>query len=289
MNTFTDQSLIQGSNEWLELRKTKVTATDARVVMGVDLWKTPLRLFKEKTSNVNPFYINKKMQRGLDLEDEARELFRIKTGVEVMPKVVVKNWTMASLDGVNQSGNFIVEIKCPGEKDHSAALSGKIPDHYYPQLQHQMFVCDVGDMYYFSYDGLDGVIIKVERDDRYIAKMLNKELEFYECLVNRVPPKPTENDYTERNDEQWLDLASEWKCVREGIKYLEKQEEEIRKKLIQLTGESNSRGAGISLSKITRKGNINYSIIPEIKNIDLEPYRRDSTYFWKINEQLSAT
>ncbi len=163
-----DLSLIQGSDEWLELRKIKITATDASIIMGVNPWKTPLQLYKEKTSDISNTYTNERMQRGLDLEVEARELFIIQTGIEVQPKVIVKDWLMASLDGMSECGNYVVEIKCPGEKDHALALKGKVPDHYYPQLQHQMYVCDVNEMYYFSYDGLDGVIVNVQRDDNYM-------------------------------------------------------------------------------------------------------------------------
>lgn len=184
-----DPSLEQGTSEWLELRKTKITATDASSIMGVSPWKTKQQLYYEKLSNDPPSPPNAYMQRGIDLEDLARELFIVKTGIHVFPKVVIKDWAMASLDGMSSCGKHIVEIKCPGSKVHKTSVSGNIPYYYYPQLQHQMYVCSVQMAYYFSFDGIDGVLVKVRRDDEYIEKMVDEELKFYYCLMNKVPPE----------------------------------------------------------------------------------------------------
>lgn len=276
------EDLQQGSPEWLSLRKTKITATDASVIMGTSHWKTRIKLYHEKLSNDPPMPPNERMQRGTDLEPVARELFSIQTGIEIKPMVIVKDWAMASLDGMNVLGTKIVEIKCPGEKDHSIALSGKIPDHYYPQVQHQIYVAGVDMSYYFSFDGIDGVIVEVLRDDKYIAKMLEEEKKFYDCLMTRTQPEPSENDYIERIDEPWKKCALRWQSVTSQIKELEKEEEEIRKQLIFMSGESNTKGAGISLCQIQRKGNVDYSKISELKNVDLDKYRKGSINSWRI-------
>jgi putative phage-type endonuclease len=275
--------LEQGTPEWLALRKTKVTATDACVLMGSNPWKTPLQLYNEKISNNPPKPPNAAMQRGLDLEPIARELFMIKSGIKVSPKVVVKDWAMASLDGMSECRKYIVEIKCPGEKDHAIALSGNIPDHYYPQLQYQMYICNVEEMFYFSFDGVDGVIINVKRDyTGYIGQMIHNGMDFYERLINRAPPDPTEKDYIERNDEIWKETVLKWKLLAESEKELEKKKEELRKELIFLSGESNTKGSGLSLCQVTRVGMINYSKIECLQEMDLEPYRKPPSTSWRI-------
>lgn len=271
---------IQGTDEWLALRKTKITATDASVIMGSSPWKTKIQLYEEKISQENNTFMNERMQRGLDLEPIARDLFTIQTGIEVNPIVVIKDWTMASLDGISACGKYIVEIKCPGEKDHAIALSGKIPDHYYPQLQHQMYVANVQFAYYFSFDGTDGVYLQLVRDPNYIEKLIHEEKKFYDCLINKTPP---EGNYKERNDPLWEQCSIQWKSLVQQIKSLEKKEEEIRKQLIFLSGESNTKGAGISLCQIQKKGNVDYSKIPELKNIDLDQYRKSESTYWKIS------
>src|SRR3954468_9459359 len=116
------QAYIQGTPEWHHLRKTKITATDAVVIMDMSPWKTRLQLYHEKLSSDIQKPANFAMQRGVDLEPIARSLFTIQTGIEVQPKVIIKNWAMASLDGISSCGKHVVEIKCPGQKDHSLAL-----------------------------------------------------------------------------------------------------------------------------------------------------------------------
>jgi putative phage-type endonuclease len=273
--------LEQGTQEWLEFRRHKITATDACIIMGTSHWKTKIQLYHEKKDPNYRSTVNDRMQRGTDLEPLARELFYAKTGHKMFPKVIVKDWAMASLDGINDF-NEILEIKCPGDKDHQIALNGKIPKHYYPQLQHQMYVCDAEKAFYFSFDGFDGVTVEVPRDDAYIAKMIEEEKKFYECLINNIPPEPSEEDYIERSDELWEQCALQYRFVNESIKELEKREEDLRKQLIFLSGESNSKGGGISLCQINRKGNVDYSQIPELKGVDLDQYRKNSTNSWRI-------
>jgi putative phage-type endonuclease len=277
-----NNELIQGTEEWLELRKTKITATDAPVIMSESHWKTKIQLYHEKKSEDVFNFCNSAMQRGTDLEPIARNLFIIQTGIFVEPKVVIKDWAMASLDGISECGKYIVEIKCPGSKDHAIALQGKVPDHYYAQLQHQMWVCDVEKMHYFSFDGTDGLAVVVLRNDEYIEKMIAEEFKFYQCIINDIEPESSENDYIERDDSLWKQFSSQWISINCQIKELQKQEEEIRNQLIFLSGKSNCKGNGISLCQVQRKGNVDYSKIPELKGIDLEKYRKDSINSWRI-------
>ncbi len=275
----------QGCPEWHALRKTKITATDSCVIMGASHWKTRVQLYNEKLSNEEPTPPNERMKRGTDLEPIARDLFNVKTGWKMKPAVVVKDWLMASLDGLDESVGAIVEIKCPGEKDHATAVRGKVPDHYYPQLQHQMYVAGVQVAYYFSFDGMDGVTVTVQRDDEYIDKMLEEERKFYDCLINRTPPEPIEGDYIERDDDLWEGIAKRWKFITSQIKVFEDLQEDLKKQLVFLSGESNTKGAGISLCQIQRKGNVDYAKIPQLKGIDLEPFRKASINSWRITCQ----
>jgi len=279
------EHLEQGTAEWLALRKTKITATDAAVIMGASPYKTRLELYHEKLSDEPPKPPNERMKRGTDLEPVARDLFILKSGMTMHPVVLVNDWTMASLDGISQCGNFVLEIKCPGKKDHDVALSGKIPDHYYPQLQHQMYVSGVQLAYYFSFDGFDGVTVEVKRDDEYIERMITEEFKFYMHLQQKTPPPPIGDEYTERNDELWQECALKWKSLSQRIKILEAEEEEARKQLIFLSGESNTKGAGISLCKVVRKGTVDYPKM--IKKMDIadsvvEEFRKPSSTSWRL-------
>jgi putative phage-type endonuclease len=280
--TSVEIDIPQGTQEWLNLRKTKITATDACIIMGASHWKTKSQLYYEKISNDPPPPQNERMQRGTDLEPIARDLFTIQTGISVAAKVFVKDWAMASLDGINEEEGCVLEIKCPGEKVHAMALAGKIPEYYYPQIQHQLYVTGLDLAYYFSFYGIDGVYIKVPRDDDYISKMVEEELKFYDCLINRIPPESSKTEYIERNDGSWALCASRWIQVSKSLKNLQQEEEDLRKQLIFLSEGNNTKGNGVYLSQIQRKGVIDYNKIPELKDVDLDKYRKEGVCTWRI-------
>lgn len=273
----------QGSAEWHALRKKHITATDASIIMKSNHWKTPVQLYNEKISNEPPTPPNDAMKRGTDLEPIARELFEIQTGIEMKPSVVVKEWAMASLDGMSYNEDLILEIKCPGPKDHAIALKGKVPDHYYPQLQHQMYVTDLKEVFYYSFDGIDGVTVVVKRDDDYIEKMLEKEKAFYECLVTLTPPEMSDDDYVNFNeDEVWASYVSMHKNFSDQIKYLEKKKDDVKAQMIELSNGFNSKGNGATLTYVTTKGRVSYDKVPQLQGIDLEQYREPSRQEWRL-------
>jgi putative phage-type endonuclease len=280
----------QQTEEWLEMRKSHIGASDAIVIMGISPWKTPYDLFQEKMGLIDSSFKSQAMQRGLDLEQEARSRFEQLVGVEVEPKVLINpkiKWQMASLDGMSKDGKTIVEIKCPGREDHKKAVCGKIPEKYYPQLQHQLCVCDLDEMYYFSYDGEKGCTVKVKRDQKYIDELLEKELEFWNCMEAFTPPALTERDFTKRTDLEWKNIAYEWKMVQKSLKEYEKRENELRLQLIKLADGKNSQGSGLKISKVMRKGNIAYEEMPCIEYMKkygyAESYRKPYSEFWKVS------
>lgn len=275
----------QNTEEWLEMRKTKIGASDACVIMGVSPWSTPYALWEEKVGIKEPRSVSKAMARGSALEESAREAFMGMTKIVVFDQVVFHpkyEWMMASLDGIDIEGKHIVEIKCPGDEDHDMAVNGHVPDKYYPQLQHQMEVTGLNSAYYFSYDGKSGVIVNVNRNQNYIDKMIEKEIEFYQCMQTLEPPKLTDRDYHERSDELWEQAAQSWLLIQKALDNLKAKEEELRETLICLSGKSNTIGCGVRVSRCVKKGNIDYKNIPELQNLDTEKYRKPMTEYWRI-------
>src|ERR1700687_3718915 len=111
-----------GSQEWLDDRRQCVTATDAASVMGLHPKVTRLMKYYEK---INGTQIHKTpaMQRGLDLEPEARIAFEQMTGHFVYADYRKHSnipWMAASFDGINDQG-VVLEIKCPMGEDHFVA------------------------------------------------------------------------------------------------------------------------------------------------------------------------
>lgn len=75
------------------------------------------------------------------------------------------------------------------------------------------------------------------------------------------------------------------RCIKKLMlqqKALEDKKDYLRKKIIELCADNSSYGAGIKAMKTTVKGRIAYDEIPEIKGVDLEQYRKESSSCWKI-------
>lgn len=285
----------QGSPEWREWRRKKIGASDSPIIMGVSPFRTPLQLWEDKM-NLTQTVETERMRRGKHLEEEACKCFEKKTDLLVLRpndqdglvRIHNKfNWMIASYDGIDIHGKFILEIKCPGSEDHEKAKSGHVPEKYFPQIQHQLEVAQLDIAYYFSYDGQDGVIVQVNRDNSYIQRMVVKEFEFWECMESWTPPELTERDYKYKNDLLWNRASEDYLKAKEGREHFEKKEKEARELLICMCEGQSSKGNGLSVSKIIRKGCVNYSNIPELEKVDLDKYRSAPIISWRISNNHS--
>jgi putative phage-type endonuclease len=177
----------QNTPEWRAWRKNKIGASDAPIIMGISPWMTPLQLLEEKLGFRPEKNLSYAMARGIELENSARQEYEKISGNFVYPIVVISHefdWCIASLDGITLDNKCIVEIKVPGKKTIEMAENGIIPEHYKCQMYHQMFVTGLDSCDYFCYDGKQGYLICLKKDEEFIDKMIMAELEFMECLKN---------------------------------------------------------------------------------------------------------
>lgn len=275
----------QGSNEWLETRKEKITSTDAPVIMRDSPWKTAYQLWEEKLGIREIQRKNIWMARGIEMEPIARTAFESYVGKKFDPLVAFHpscDWLMASLDGVSSDKKSAVEIKCPGEKDHEIAKKGKVPKKYFAQLQHQMAVLDIDMIFYFSYTDKDFYTVEVERDELYVLSMIEAEFDFWQKVKLFECPDLTDKDYYFRDDGEWLEAVQEWRLASSKLQEIKKDEAVSRKRLLQLSENRSTEGGGVRVQKILRKGSVDYGRIPELESIDLDKFRKDPSECWRI-------
>ncbi|MFO7745441.1 MAG: YqaJ viral recombinase family protein [Psychroflexus sp.] len=278
----------QGSKEWHDLRRSKIGASDAPVIMGVSPWKTPYQLWEEKLGMGQEVRDTESMKFGRETEQEARWCYEEHMGQEFFPKVVIHpdiTYMMASLDGVNYFATKAVEIKCANAGDHELAKNGRIPDKYYPQLQHQLAVLNLEAMDYFSYHKGDGQIVRVERDEKYIQKLLEEEKKFWEKVQNLEEPELTDQDFIEQNEE-WKSVAEQLCMAQESEKRLKKEISNLKSKLLSMSNERNSKCGSYIFSHYIRRS-VDYSSIPELIGVDLEKYRKKSSIVWTLKKKDS--
>ncbi len=283
-------SLVQGSKEWLEFRRSHIGGSDAGIIMGVNPWTTPYQLWEQKVIG-KEVPENEAMSRGKRLEPIARDLYIEMTGIYVKPAVCIHvfdlPWMMASLDGISICDDLVVtgiEIKCAGITDHELAKLGYIPEKYVPQCQHILEVCGLDEMDYFSFDGKEGVIVKVKRDQSYIDEMVKKEYEFWQRIQNLDPPDLTEKDYKIMDDMDWAIQSDMFFEAKRQKMIWQEKEDRARHLIIQMADGKNCIGSDIRVQRVISKGRVQYDCIPELKDIDLEPYRKPKSESWKITE-----
>lgn len=276
----------QNTPEWLEMRKNHIGASDAAAILGLSPWKTAFQLWEEKLGLRPGTQMNEAMRRGHELEPIARQAYNEHTGNSSEPEVAfhpTRKWMMASLDGISLDRSMVVEIKCPGAKDHELASKGEIPEKYYPQLQHQLAVIGLNLLHYFSYKDGEFHLIEVERDEKFIQKMYAKEEEFWQNIQNFEAPALSEKDYVKRGDVEWCSIAQKWLGTKLRLATAKEDEKEYREKLINLANNQNCQGFGVGVQKVVRKGSVDYSAIPELSGIDLEKHRKNPIETWRIS------
>ena len=133
-------------------------------------------------------------------------------------------------------------------------------------------------MFYYSFDGTQGVLLELDRDEQLIQELIQKEIEFYRCMQEKNPP------INERTDEPWLRYAEKWKSIQSEKKVIEEQEKECREALIGLAGEKTTQGSGIRVTRYSRKGRIAYEKVPVLQGMDLEQYRQKTVEAWRVTE-----
>lgn len=290
------KQFIQGSSAWLAMRKKYIMASDAPIIMGMSPWRTRLQLWEEKLDLKQQPESNFAMSRGVQLEPRALQEYNNRTGNNAKPCVVFSEdiaWMGASLDGLSEDQKIVVEIKCPGKTDHELASFGKIPDKYIAQLQHQLYTSGNYMLHYFSYSEESSFLIEVTRDEIFIKRMLEEEKKFWDMLQNFESPEVHRMDvleFTNKSDDSWMQVSGQLKeilnekqILQIKLKHIEQQEAKLKEILIASCDGKNCRGNGITLELRTRKGLVDYSLIPELKNVDLELYRKCSTEYWKVS------
>jgi hypothetical protein len=97
--------------------------------------------------------------------------------------------------------------------------------------------------------------------------------------------KPKDADFCEiRYDHEFYEAKSEWEVAYHNLKAAEYHADIAREKLIIAANCQNSKGFGVKIQKVVRKGAIDYAEIIKDLNlwIDIERYRKPESESWRI-------
>lgn len=196
----------QGSPEWLLSRLGKVTASNVSKLIGAqgkpsaqaDGYINEL-ISQRLTEELPETFKSSAMERGNELEDNARSMYELMTGETVEQ---CGFWLHDDLpvgfspDGlIGDSGGL--EIKCPLPNTHVAYMrSGKLPAQYKPQVMMSLWVSGRQWWDFMSYHPkMEPLLIRVERDEEYIEKLaheVQKAADTIDKEVERLAPTAEE-------------------------------------------------------------------------------------------------
>jgi putative phage-type endonuclease len=205
MTTFTTEDRIaveQGTPEWHELRRGKVTASRvadilAKTKSGASASRQNYLIelaLQRTTKTIEPSYTNAAMEWGTATEPQARVAYEVATHnfVDQIPFVdhpTIKGFG-CSPDGL--VGEGLIEIKCPNSSTHWEYFKyNRPPQKYVIQMQAQMAVTGAKWCDFVSFDPRmpersQLLIVNVPRDDAFIAEMEAKIKQFLSEVETEV-------------------------------------------------------------------------------------------------------
>lgn len=207
----------------------------------------------------------------------------------------------------DQSVGRIIEIKAPNMKDHALAKERLVPEKYQPQVQWLMMVGNVPwcDYVSFGHDG-EHHVVEVKADPIMQAELRKRADLFWQHVQTKAPiyewpkwdrggqiqldlsglsaPAATEKAFVEeakREEPQQIADQEIEAIVAEALQLKDESDaasaryeakKEVLKKILG-TSEEMQKGEGV-FGWQKRKGNVDYSIIPELIGLDLDQFRK---------------
>jgi putative phage-type endonuclease len=298
-------NLPQNSPEWLEWRRWHLGASDAPAIMFLDKFRgenSRHRLWLEKTGRVEErvFSAGTPAARGHQFEAVARERYCIDAGV-FAPPVCLEctreglDFMAASLDGL--AGDKVVEFKCPNDaRIHLDAREGHVPEAYWCQIQHQLFVSELELADYVSFFENELIVVPVKFDEAYVTnELVPAEREFWQWVQADTYPFPDDGAVLDLNEHpEILDRLQAYLAHRRKFEEMEELVRIDRAALMcKLAEVGRAQGLGATLHWERRKGYLNLRAVPAIAEFlrrvgPLDEYRAPDLLMFRVERAQPA-
>ncbi|HQC95095.1 MAG TPA: YqaJ viral recombinase family protein [Aquabacterium sp.] len=269
-------NLVQGSEQWLAHRRSHRNASESAAVLGISPWMTPYQLWLHKTGRAVT-EVNAAMRRGTALEPAARAAYEERTGHVMQPLVLQDGLYGASLDGMTLGGDLIMEIKVPYQGKASSlwrdAQGGQVPAHYAAQIQHQLMVSGARVAHFWVFDGAEGLLIEVHRDQDEIEAIRQAWDGFQIFLSEDRPPPLSDADTVQREDDAWAQAAGAFARAKQAAQAADEALEAAKQALVVLAKHPREQGAGVTVTRFWKTGSVDYKKVPALDGLDLSAYR----------------
>ena len=229
--------------EWLEERLNGVFGSEASIILGINKYKSALQLWEEKTGRL-PVKEEETTYThfGNIMEPIIRKEFTKRHGLKVrMTHFILQSdeypWMRANIDGIvteADGSKALFEAKTATEYSRDVWEKG-VPDIYYAQIQHYLSVTGFRKAYVCAVVGGNTFYChEVYRDEAFIQMLIQRELNFWNCVILDIMPEVDGAEATTKylnqryaiGEKTSVELASESEKLAE--EYL-KVDEEIKR------------------------------------------------------------
>ena len=180
-----------------QLAARKIGGSDIGIILGLNPYRQPLDLYREKIGEAQPFSGNEHTQAGEVMEGAIADLYELRTGRPVRRSNLTHahkehSFLTAHIDRIAVGERRIIEIKNVGRNGAKAwgePGTDAAPAYYLAQVHHYMLVLDYPHADIVAYfGGGDLGIYPVQRSAEWDELIIQKAREFWQCVQERTPP-----------------------------------------------------------------------------------------------------
>ena len=287
----------QLSKEWFAARKGRITGSQVGAILGLSPFATPgdvmRRMVREYHGAEPEFTGNPATEWGKNHEQRAILEYQMQTGNIIIDCGFVVHseheWLGASPDGlINDYG--IIEIKAPyGKRNDSTPVFKTLAEqpHYLAQMLIEMACTNacLGDFFQWTPHGTHKERIWLA--DHNVKDIINDLQKFYDRYIAERE-LPSAQKYLDpkrpkiESDIAYL-LIEEYDQLCSDISEATEKKAEILQEIVELAGEKDADIFGRKLTRVERKGAVDYGKIPALKGVDLELYRKEGSGYWRLS------
>ena len=186
---------MQDRDKWLAVREMGIGGSDAGVIAGLSRWKSPFRLWQEKTKQVEADDLsgNEYVYWGTVIEQLVADRFCELTGKKVHRRGLLQSeefpFMLASVDRLVVGENAGLECKTANGFAAKEWEADQVPDTYYCQCQHYMAVTGAEKWYIACLIGGNHFVWKeIPRNDDDIKALIECEKDFWSKVQTVTAP-----------------------------------------------------------------------------------------------------
>ena len=287
----------QGSKEWFDKRRGRVTGSNVGAILGLNPWRTQddvLRQMVRDYHRAEPeFTGNAATEWGSFHESGAIFEYTMETGNVVTECGLYVHpdheWLAASPDGIVEQVGAILECKCPyGQraKNPPEFKTANGQPHYWAQMQMEM-VCAGYDQAHFWQWSPHGNLLEVIRiDHSWLARVIPELKLFHDRYLYELDnPEHLEEKRMKLTGFKYEKLLEKYDSLGAQAKDAQEKQKDIIAQLELATGGNDGLVCGRKFTRMVRAGSVAYAKVVKdhLPKLDLDQYRGKESSYWKLS------